>query len=239
MAKEQSRRTLWGWLWNRLLKVGWIKRSHKWYKKRTPFGRSESKEWHRPDSEEAYQEALYWEGFITPDYWEDDDLSTYPAIMQDLTDLETYLLPTFWEFNQKARYYQRNYHFYQWVFIIGAFLTTLMGAMSTYFTGGDIPFLGITYNNVILLGYEFQNWNMAGMFSLMTTIVSAITSYFTLLSNQGEPRKRWASYRRLAEELRMLYFRFVSRLEPYNKPNRVELLRRRVIEIREQEPSSA
>ncbi|MEO0561513.1 MAG: DUF4231 domain-containing protein [Chloroflexota bacterium] len=236
-SRSPAERT-WGALWQRTPFPGW----RKWYKKRTPFGRDEPKEWSRPASEEAYQEALYWEGFITPDYWDDDDLRTYPAINQDLDDLEDYLLPSFWEYNQRARFYQRSYYYYQWVFIIGAFMTTVFGAMTTYFTvdgESGVMLFGQSYYWVTLPIIGQQNFTMAAMLSLATTIVSAITSYFTLLSNQGEPRKRWANYRRLAEELRMLYFKFVSRLPPYDKANRVEKLRYRVIEIREQEPSSA
>ncbi len=237
----QSRKTLitrlFGWIWA----IPVLGNARRWYQKRTPFGRREPKEWERPADEAAYQEALYWEGFITPNFWDDDDLANYPKIMQDLDDLEEYLLPAFWEYTQRARYYQRNYYFYQWIFIIGAFLTTAFGALTTYFNAGDgtsVTFLGTAYTNISIFGRP-TNYGMDNFFSLLTTIVSAITSYFTLLSNQGEPRQRWANYRRLAEELRMLYFKFVSRLPPYDKPNRVDKLRHRVIEIREQEPSSA
>ena len=216
-----------------------VKAYLKWYSN-TPFGRYEPKTWTRPESEDEYQQELYWQGFISPDHWEDDDLTEHSAIMQDLSDLDEYLLPVFWEFNQAAKYYQRKYYYYQWVFIIGAFLTTVMGVLSTFFSGGDGPvqLMGNTYEEVYLLGWQ-PGLSMVTLFSGVTTIVSAITSYFTLLSNQGEPRKRWASYRRLAEELRMLYFKFLSRMEPYNKASRVEILRKRIIEIREQESSSA
>lgn len=213
----------------------------KWYKG-TPFGRREHKVWRHPadpESDAAYQEKLHWDGFISPMHWEEDDLTMYPAIMQDLRDLDEYLLPVFWEYNQRARYYQHKYYYYQWVFIIGAFLTTVMGSLATFFSA-DVPptMLGVTITTVSLLGYD-TGWSMVWLFSIATTIVSSITSYFTLLSNQGEPRKRWASYRRLAEELRMLYFRFISRLEPFDRPNRVEMLRKRVLEIRELEPSTS
>lgn len=218
-----------------------LKRARHWYRKRTPFGRHAPKQWTRPEPEKAYQEALYWEGFIAPNFWDDDDLTEYPKIMQDLDDLDEYLLPAFWEYNQRATYYQRNYFFYQWIFIIGAFMATAFGALTTYFTadeGVTVTFLGTAYEDVKLLGIQL-NYSMDTMFSLFTTIVSAITSYFTLLSNQGEPRKRWANYRRLTEELRMLYFKFISRLPPYDQKNRVDKLRHRVIEIREREPSSS
>lgn len=208
----------------------------KWYKK-TPFGLNTPKTWTRP-SEDEYELALHYDGFISKQHWKDDDLSQYPAILQDLDDLDEYLMEVFWEYNQRSRYYQRKYYYYQWVFIIGAFLTTAMGVLTTYFAGDNVSFLGAITTSVRLLWWD-TGWTMVGLFSVSTTIVSTITSYFTLLSNQGEPRKRWASYRRLAEELRMLYFKFISRLEPFDKADRVQILRKRILEIKELEPTSA
>ncbi|MFZ4816072.1 MAG: DUF4231 domain-containing protein [Phototrophicaceae bacterium] len=213
-----------------------LRRFLKWYRG-TPFGRSVPKEWVRP-SDVDYALMQHYEGFIVPEHWEDDDLKTYPAIKQDLKDLEEYLLPVFWEFNQRSRYYQHNYYYYQWVFIIGAFATTVLAVMTTFFSGQNVSLFGIAIGTVVIFGWN-SGLEVVTLFSVITTIVSAVTSYFTILSNQGEPRKRWASYRRLAEELRMVYFRFISRLEPYNTKDRVEQMRRRVLEIREQEETSA
>lgn len=208
-------------------------------RKKNPLTKSAPKEWQRPETDEEYQQLLHWDGFIAPLYWDEDDLNEYPAIIQDLSDLDEYLLPTFWEYNQKSRYYQVRYHTYQWVFIIGAFVTTVFGTLATYYSGNvvsiDMGGLLSRFNITI----PATTLELVTIFSVLTTIVSGVTSYYTLLSNQGEPRKRWASYRRLAEELRILYFKFISRLEPYDRPNRVETMRRRVIEIREEELSSA
>jgi hypothetical protein len=86
---------------------------------------------------------------------------------------------------------------------------------------------------VRIFGSEFDAATMRQLFGLLTTIVGAVTSYFTLVSQQGEPRQRWGKYRRLTEELRMTYFRFLSHLEPYHQANRVNKLRVSVQEIRE------
>jgi len=186
-----------------------------------------SKEWVRPD-DATYRQELFWQGFITVEYWSDDDLSEYPLIMQDLDDLEEYLLPVFWEFNQKSKYYQNNFYKYQWIFTLGAFFTTILAVLTGYYGGlpeGDARFFLIVLE---------QN-TLVNIFGSATTVISAITTYYTVLSNQGEPRKRWASYRRLAEELRMIYFLYVSRMAPYERANRIDVLRRRVLELRRQE----
>ena len=188
--------------------------------------RQQPKEWVAPDKDEEYEQDLYYEGFIVPDRWKDDELTRYPAIMADLELLDKYLLPAFWNFNQKARHYQSRYYYYQRIFIIGAFLTTVISVVNSFVHATEfstIPGLIISKEMInIFLG-------------ICTAIISARATYYTLLANYGEPRQRWARYRRLTEELRMLYFKFLGRLEPFNTKDRVTLLRQRVLEIRQQE----
>jgi hypothetical protein len=171
---------------------------------------------------DAYYEALNNEGFISPKHWTQDNLSDYPIIEQDIKDLEEHLLPTFWRYTHLAKYYQNRFYLYQWVFMFGAFLTTILAVFTSYFdnTGYIVPMIGMEY---------------VRFYSVMTMIVSAITSYFTLLSNQSNPRNRWANYRRLSEELRMTYFKFLARLEPYDKENRVTKMREQIMAIKERE----
>lgn len=239
-------------------------------------------EWQRPE-ETVYQQELEWQGFISPANWKNDDLSKYPVIKQDLEALEKYLLPVFWQFNQKSKHFQNRHFLYQRVFIIGSFITAVLALFTTYFDGvgnpivfvgrgsgleisqeatavpsdlgtGEAPAvtpveqaevmsesgqIGINTRSddvivrVRMFGSEFDAVSMRQLFGLLTTIVGAVTSYFTLVSQQGEPRQRWGKYRRLAEELRMIYFKFLSHLEPYNQPNRVNKLRISVQEVRE------
>jgi len=195
-----------------------VKRRPKW---------NMSKDWERPPDAE-YQQNLHWDGFITPEYWDDDDITSNPLIAQDLEDLEEYLLPTFWEFNQKSKYYQNNFYKFQWVFTFGAFCTTIFAIATGYYGG-------LESDTVRFFIIQTSKSFMVDFFGVLTAVVSAITSYYTILSNQNEPRKRWGGYRRLAEELRMTYFRFLSRTEPYNTADRVDELRRHVLEVRRQE----
>jgi hypothetical protein len=178
------------------------------------------KDWVKPPEPE-YQKNLYNEGFYSTQLWQADKLQEHPAIERDLKELDEYLLPLFWDYNQKAAYYQNQYFMYQRVFIFGAFLTTVIAILSAYFS---------TESTAVLFGSTFPAPEMVRLFSSLTTIVSAITGYFTLLS-QRDPRKRWSTYRRLAEELRATYFKFMARLDNFSSANRVDNLRSAVLDI--------
>lgn len=185
--------------------------------------KQEDPEWKRPSDDEYYL-ALHYDGFITTKYWEQDDLEDYPMLMQDLEDLEQYLLPVFWEFNQKARHYQKRFYFYQRIFMIAAFLTTIFSV-----------FNGFLYTISPDAQTIFGNISINSIFSILTAVIAARASYFTLMTNYREPRKRWSRHRRLAEELRITYFTYLARIEPYQAEDRVDNLRRDVLAIRQQE----
>lgn len=189
------------------------------------------KTWTRPP-EARYHQDLEDQGFIVPEFWTDDDINEYEMVMQDLSDLDEYLLPLFFDFNQKAKYYQNRFYLFQWVFLFGAFFTTILAVLTTYFTALAAQSADGTFR-LFYTTVEFHL--LVTIFGYSTLFVSAITSYYTLLSNQGEPRKRWASYRRLTEELRMMYFKYVTRLQPFHTEARVDELRRRVLDIRRRE----
>lgn len=175
-------------------------------------------EWEPPKSRAEYEQLEEYEGFIVKSAWQHDDLDKFPTVKQDLADLEEHLLPTFWEFNQKARHYQNRFYFYQWVFMLGAFLTTLLGALTTY-------------------AYTFTEDSRAATitFGVLTAAVSAVTAYFNVLSDQGSPQKRWANTRRLSEELRMMYYRYLAHLPPFDKEDRLDQMRRLVLQVRRKE----
>lgn len=197
----------------------------RWYSdlffvKRRPFLRGIGVEWERPSGDDDYQKLIHQEGFVSRKYWDGGDLSNLPTITQDLKDLEQYLLPSFFEFSQKSRYYQNNFYLYQWVFALGAFFTTLFGTLAATI-GVLIP----TDSGV----------DVGRVLSYMTAIIGAITAYYTTLSNRGEPQKRWGKTRRLSEELRMNYFLYLSHLAPFDKDDRVQKLRETVIDCRVKE----
>ena len=174
--------------------------------------------WTAPASADAYEQAKDWEGFVSPVYWKNDDLSKYPTIKQDLDDLDEHLMPAFWEFNQRAKHFQNRFYFYQWIFMGGALLTTLLGALTTY-----------AYT------LEADGGMFANIAGIMTALVSGITAYFNYVSDQGSPQKRWAKTRRLTEELRTNYYRYLAHLQPYHEADRTQQLRKMVISVRRKE----
>jgi hypothetical protein len=194
--------------------------------KRRPRLRNVPMDWDPPADAPAYQKLLNDEGFVTNEYWKDDDINNHPIIKQDLADLDEYLLPTFFEFSQKSKYFQNQFYLYQWVFIGGAFLTTVLGALASIYY--------VTNPGGVSTGLSTQQ-----LFSYLTAVVGAVTAFITALSNRGEPLKRWGKTRRLAEELRMNYFNYLSHLPPYDKPDRVQKLREMVIDIRVKEQENA
>ncbi len=182
-----------------------------------------SLDWDKPDDPVEYNKMIDQEGFVSTQFWKEDDITQYPIIWQDLEDLEEHLLPTFFQFSQKSKYYQNNFYMYQWIFIIGAFATTVLGALASInYVAGDA-------------GVDDGRYALQQFFSGMTAVVGAITAFTTALSNRREPQKRWGKTRRLAEELRMTYFQYLSHLPPFDKPDRVQKLRETVINIRVKE----
>lgn len=196
--------------------------SELFFSKRRPRLRGIPVEWERPEGEEAFAKFIDQEGFVSTKFWTADDITQYPIIWQDLEDLEEHLLPTFFQFSQKSKYYQNQFYLYQWIFIIGAFSTTVLGALASIYYVSD-PLA------------EPGRQAIQQMFSWLTAIVGAVTAFITALSNRGEPQKRWGKTRRLAEELRMTYFQYLSHLPPFDKPDRVQKLRETVINIRVKE----
>ena len=96
------------------------------------------KEWTPPQNsdgsfdKEQYEKNLYEQGFIVPSKWDQADLTKFPNIMADLAILEKYLLPAFWDLNQKSSYYQSRYYYYQRIFLVAALLTTLISVLNSF-----------------------------------------------------------------------------------------------------------
>lgn len=201
--------------------------------RRRPHLRALPSEWYRPEDEDEYQKLIHSDGFVSPKYWEGDDLSKYPVIVHDAEDLAEYLLPTYFQYSQKSKHYQDRFYFYQWVFVIGAFLTTVFGSIATLLY--IPPNLSAAAAQVAEKSLDANSINWQQLTSLVTAGIGALTAFFTALSNRGEPQKRWGKTRRLTEELRMHYFTYLSHLPPYDTPDRVQVLRENVINIRVKE----
>jgi len=204
MAKSTSRRKQ-----NRFRDLFFIRRFPK---------RQVPEDWERPESDKEYAQLLESEDFMTL-HFERDKADKYPVVVQDLKDMDEHLLPTFFEFSQKSKYFQNMFYTYQWVFIMGTFGTTVLGVLITYLFNtpealDSIPFKLIT---------------------LLTSLVSALIAAMTALANRRQPQRRWATSRRAAEELRMNYFIYISHLAPYDQANRLDVLRARIVDLQDME----
>lgn len=174
-------------------------------------------DWERPKTDAEYHKLLEYEGFISQTHWKSDNVDEFPLLKQDLADLEQHLMPFFWELNQKAKYYQNLFYLYQWVLMFGALATTALGAFTTYSYTMDDP------------------QNLPEIFGIITAIVSGVTAFFNVISNQSSPQARWARARRLAEELRVTYFRYLTRLKPFDGKDRIQKLRLHILAVRRKE----
>lgn len=201
--------------------------------RRRPRLRGIALEWEQPGDEDVYQRLIDSEGFVSSTYWQDGALNNHRIIRQDANDLAEYLLPTFFQFSQKSKYYQNQFYLYQWVFVIGAFLTTVFGTLATLLY--TPPDLSAAANAAIEVSQNANTVNWQQVMSYATAVIGATTAFFTALSNRGEPQKRWGKTRRLSEELRMHYFTYLSHLPPYDTPERLRVLRENVINIRVKE----
>ncbi|MEZ4668147.1 MAG: DUF4231 domain-containing protein [Anaerolineae bacterium] len=201
--------------------------------KRRPRLRGVPLEWEHPGDEDAYQHLIDKENFVSSRYWHNGELDMYPTVKQDADDLAEYLLPTFFQFSQKASYYQNQFYLYQWVFVIGAFLTTVCGALATLLY--IPPNLSIAATAAAERSIEANMIDWQQVMSAATAVIAAITGVVTALSNRNEPQKRWGKARRLTEELRMHYFTYLSHLPPYDTANRLRVLRENVVNFRMKE----
>lgn len=179
------------------------------------------REWN-PPSNEQYEQDMLVEGFITPALLQ---RPISEELKVDLRELNQHLLPHFWRVNQRARFYQNRFYQYQWAFILAAFFTTAFAAVNVFVYAqgwaGKWDF-GITH----LRWTEFLG--------LITAIISGIAAAVSFLDANETPQKRWFKARAQAEALRSIYFLYLARQKPFdtlNTGDRVQIMRRRVIEI--------
>lgn len=170
------------------------------------------RDYKRPEPEK-YRQRLLRSGFITPEdiqrHIQENNLPQ-TALERLRADAEFMLsepvseiadasyIDRLYEFDHDALFYQNSYYWYNWIFIIGAFLTTIMsviGVISPRFdpTG--------TLGNVA--------W-------LITAVCGVTTAVATALNQSRRPQLRWFVNRRKAEAMRRHYYLFITRAEPYS-----------------------
>lgn len=195
---------------------------------RRPRLRGFPREWVRPPTDEEYQRLAAREGFIVASSLQGEASDVLKA---DVRELEQHLMQHFWRLDQEAKYYQNWHYLYQWTFIITAFLTTALSALTVFIHGVDgdqsLGIIGLTE----LLG-------------LITAIISGIAAAVAFLNANQAPQQQWFKARAKAESLRSLYFVFLARQAPFDVQGggeRIQRLRRAVLNVlreREKEDTS-
>lgn len=185
--------------------------------RRRPRLRDLPREWTPPADEAVYAQMVANEGFIAPAQVQ---AANSQALVEDVRELEQYLMPQFWRMDQLAKYYQNRHYLYQWTFIVTAFLTTALSALTVYLhTTGDLELAGFTLTSAL---------------GALTALVSGASSAVAFLNANQAPQQRWFKARAQAESLRSLYFVFLARQAPFNVASgreRVQQLGRAVLDV--------
>ncbi|KAB2856719.1 MAG: DUF4231 domain-containing protein [Anaerolineae bacterium] len=164
--------------------------------RRRPFFRGKEgrilKEWTRPTDPAKYQAALHNCGFLTSASIDQAALS--PGAQRSLRDLDAVLLPEFFKVDQRAKYYQNVYYRYQWVLAFGAFITGLIATLTLTFS------------------FDKDTLDVGQILAVVTALVAFSSTIISAKDRRQKPQKRWYIWRRTAEELRRLYYLYLTDL---------------------------
>ncbi len=171
------------------------------------------REYQRPADAESYRKRLIRSGFITLEdiarHNKDNGLPE-GALKRLRADAQFMLeepisqiadasfVDRLYQFDHDALYYQNSYYWFNWVFIIGAFITTIMSVIG-------------------VLSPRFDPSGTLGGFAwLITAVCGVITAAASALNQSRRPQLRWFVNRRKAEAMRRHYYLFITRAEPYS-----------------------
>jgi hypothetical protein len=132
----------------------------------------------------------------------------------DIKHMEYELLRLFRSVDYEAKRQQNRYRFYQIIYMLLAFVATLIGAM-------------------LALSLDSKP-GLAPWLAFGETIVALVTTYVATISGREPALPAWLNNRRRAEALRREYFRYLMNMEPYDSVegyHREMLLSRRAADI--------
>lgn len=190
--------------------------------KRRPHLLGVPREWIPPDTStpagrQALDDQLDKNGFVSKSYLKQisEKLNQEPsrALESDLEELNEHLIPDFMQLDQEANHYQNLYYLYQWYFIIGALLTTVIAALGVliYDSTREMPLLDMEW---------------ATLLPLITAILSGIVATVSFLNASQSPHEKWFKKRSQAESLRSLYYQYLARQGTFAVEDAVERIRR-------------
>jgi hypothetical protein len=137
-------------------------------------------------------------------------------ILADMHVLEIELLNRFFkERDFEATRHQNRYRRFQIIYITLAFIATILGSAQAYAIAAD--------------------WDALTIIALLETVVALVATMVATISTSEPPFTQWIENRRIAEFLRQEYFRYLLRIDPYDrftvKARRDMFLARRAAEI--------
>jgi hypothetical protein len=167
----------------------------------------------KPEEAKAYAERLKRSGFIRL-----EDIVAYNQLLgkpegslKRLRNDVQFMLETpvseladasyvdrLFQFDTDAIFYQNSYYWYNWIFIVGAFITTIVSVIGVVSTRFD------------------PTGMLAGVAWGVTTLFGLITAVATALNQSRRPQLRWYVNRRKAEAMRRHYYLYITRAEPYS-----------------------
>ena len=135
-------------------------------------------------------------------------------IQEDIDFLEYEVMRLFRERDHRAKAQQNRYRRQQINFLLLSIISTLVGSLQ-------------------LISLANQPERMP-LFAFLETVISLLTAFLAAVSGREPPQEQWLLNRRRAEELRREYFRFLTRVPPYDEVGgyqRRMLLAQRAAEI--------
>lgn len=118
-------------------------------------------------------------------------------IFDDMDFMEYELMRLFRERDHSAKFNQNRYRRQQIFFLMLAVAATLIGSLQ-----------------VVALNSSPE---IMPLFAFLETLVALLTAFLAAIGGREPPQERWLSNRRRAEQMRREYFRFLTRMPPYDE----------------------
>lgn len=133
-------------------------------------------------------------------------------IEDDIKFLDHELLRLFRKRDFDAKLHQNRYRLYQIGFMALAAVATIVGSIQAVLLSGN------------------PDW--VPVLAFIETLVALFTTYLATIGGRESPFPLWTRNRRHTEHMRREYFRYVTRMAPYDKPNMPTYERRVLLSTR-------
>ena len=170
-------------------RVNFRKRLPLWIQEMPQFGRFKPD---KPDPNYCLLEKAKLEEVLT-----DIPESVKQEIFEDIDFMDYELLRLFRQRDHTAKFNQNRYRRLQINFLMLAVAATLIGSLQ-----------------LIALS---TNPEVMPLFAFFETVIALFTAFLAAIGGREPPQELWLTNRRRAEQLRREYFRFLTRMPPYDE----------------------